>query len=546
MKKIIYLLPALLVLLSCGKNDFQQAEESITYADIERHLATLSDDSFLGRKPFTQGETKSLKYLETEYKRIGLKPAYGDSYFQDVPLMEVFGDISDELEITKAGESLKLKKVSEFSAFSRRVQDKIDIANTDLVFAGYGIIAPEYNWNDYSDIDVKGKIVVVLVNDPGYGTKNDSFFKGHAMTYYGRWTYKYEEAARQGAKGCLIVHQTGPAGYPWDVVKKGIESSKLYLQDKDGYKNRCELEGWLTLDAAKKLFQFTGKDLDAEMATAKAGKLKAYAMEVQANLNINQRFNYDVSKNVIGVVEGTSRKDEAIVFTAHWDHLGVVDPVNGDSIVNGATDNASALAWMMEIAEAFTKLKQKPERSLVFIAVTAEESGLLGSYHYVANPLFAPEKTVAIFNTDVNLFLGKYKDVTITGHGQSELDDWVAEAAKTQNRYILPDQSPDNGMYFRSDHFPFAKVGVPAMFGKGYSDHIEKGKEWTLNKVDEYWKNTYHKPSDEYHAERDDLNGLLDDTRLFFQVAYKLSMSDQFPKWKEGSEFKSVREKSMK
>lgn len=546
MRKIgVYTFLLLYLLTSCTSNYIDEAEQAIKYKDIEKHIAVLSGDDFMGRKPFTEGEDLTLAYLKREFQRIGLEPPVDGSYFQEVPLVEVNGKFGD-LHIKSADNELVLKPYDDFVVFSRRIEEEINLENTEMVFAGYGIVAPEYNWNDYQGIDVKGKIAVVIVNDPGYGSDNKTLFNGNAMTYYGRWTYKYEEAARQGAAGCLIIHETGPAGYPWSVVRNGVVGGKLYLQPEDGYKNRCSIEGWLTNASAQKLFEQAGLNFEAELIKAKRSEFQSFELPINASVSLKQHFKYDISKNVLGLIRGTDLADEVVIYTAHWDHLGIVDPIDGDSIVNGATDNASAVSWMLEIAEAFKQLKEKPRRSILFISVTAEESGLLGSSYYVENPLFPMGKTAAVFNTDVILFLGKFKDVTITGYGQSELDDYVARAAELQGRYAMGDLNPENGMYYRSDHFPFAKAGVPAMFGKGYSHHAKKGKDWTLEQIDNYWKNTYHKPSDEYHPERDNLDGLVDDAKLFFRVGVEISMDDYFPQWKDGSEFKSVRDQYIK
>ncbi|MCL3782103.1 M28 family peptidase [Prolixibacteraceae bacterium JC049] len=534
----------LLMLASCAKQQ-QNAEEVITYANIEKHIQELSNNKYKGRKPMSDTEEISIGYIAEQMKEIGLAPANNGSYFQNVPLMKVKSQISPTLDIQLKKETLNLKKLDEYITFSRKVKPALEIEDSEIIFAGFGITAPEYQRNDFEGVDVKGKTILVFVNDPGYG-KKDSYFKGNTMTYYGRWTYKFEEAARRGAKACIIIHETGPAGYPWAVVRNNAETAKMYLQDKDGYKNRCDLEGWITRKAAEKLFASYGKSFDEMKQMALQKDFKPFSMNAKASAWIKSEFQYGESKNVCGMIKGTERPDEAIVYTAHWDHLGVGRVIKGDSIYNGATDNASAVSWMLEMARAFKAQKPAPKRSILFLSVTAEEQGLLGSYHYTKHPIFPMNKTVACINTDVILFLGSFNDVTLTGNGQSELDLWVEEEAKALGRYIAPDPQPDNGMYFRSDHFPFAKLGVPSLFAKGYIDAKEYGPEKTLQLVKDYWKNIYHKPQDEYVKERDNLQGLVDDARLMYRVGAKLANSNEFPKWNPTSEFKAIREKSLK
>ena len=380
---------------------------------------------------------------------------------------------------------------------------------------------------------------MVLVNDPGFGTENNDFFKGNTMTYYGRWTYKYEEAARQGAAACFIIHDSKPAGYGWGVVSNGNEAPRLFLADKNNYADRCAVQGWLSQDAAKELFSQAGFSTDLWKEAAKPG-FKAMPMNLSLSMNMKNSWRIDKSHNVLGVIRGSKRPDEVIIYSAHWDHFGIGRKVDGDSIYNGAVDNGTSLSWMLEIAEAFVALKEKPERSIMFFAPTAEESGLLGATYYVQNPIFDLDKTVADINNDLMLPYGKMKDVMITGYGQSELDDYVEEVAKKYDRYIFPDPNPHTGMYFRADHFAFAKAGVPALFARGNCDSREYGKEWALKKEADWLANNYHKVTDEYE-DWWDLSGVTEDAKLLFEVGYKLSKESAFPKWKEGSEFKNLR-----
>lgn len=527
----------------CKTNSTSENKSVITYNNIEKHIAELSSDKYKGRAPMSDTEPLVLDYISAQMKEIGLAGANHGSYFQEVPILKVNSRLSETLDFETPTGKVSFKKLDEYVAFSRKVESEMHLENSEVIFAGYGITAPEFGRNDFDGMDVKGKTIIVFVNDPGFGT-SDEYFKGNTMTYYGRWTYKFEEAARQGAKACFIVHETGPAGYPWGVVRNNGESAKLYLDSKDGYKDRCSFEGWITKESAEKLFGACGFSFTEMKEKALDKNFKPFELPVKASSWIKSSFETGSSKNVCGLIEGTSRKDEVVVYTAHWDHLGVGATINSDSIYNGATDNASAVSWMLEIARAFKNGKQ-PERSVLFLSVTGEESGLLGSGFYAEIPIFPMNKTVACINTDVILFLGKFKDVTVTGYGQSELDSWLESEAKKQGRYIAPDPNPGNGMFFRSDQFPFVKMGVPAIFAKGYIEAEKLGKEQTLEKIADYWENTYHKPVDEYRAEQADLNGLVQDAELFYQVGYNLADSDKWPKWNEGSEFKSVREVSL-
>ncbi|MBN2772597.1 MAG: M28 family peptidase, partial [Prolixibacteraceae bacterium] len=502
MKKEFLIILIVIFLTGCTN---KSGKEIISYANIEKHIAELASDKYMGRAPMTDAEPLVLDYISTQMKEIGLEGANSGSFFQDVPIMSVTSRISNTLDFETLKGKLSFNKLAEYVAFSQKVEEEMFLEESEVVFAGFGITAPEFGRNDFEGVDVKGKTIIVFVNDPGYGT-DDPYFKGNTMTYYGRWTYKFEEAARQGAKACFIVHETGPAGYPWEVVRNNGETTNLYLAPEDGYKNRCSFEGWITRGSAEKLFAACGYSFEEMKEKALVKDFKPFELPVTASAWIKSTFKEGSSKNVCGLIKGSTRPEEVIIYTAHWDHLGVGTPVNDDSIYNGATDNASAVSWMLEIARAFKNGKQ-PERSVLFLAVTSEESGLLGSGYYAENPFFPMNKTVAVINTDVILFLGKFKDVTVTGIGQSELDKWLEAEAAVQGRYIAPDPNPENGMFFRSDQFPFVKKGVPALFAKGYIEAEKYGRDETAKLIADYWANTYHKPSDEYHAETDDFSG---------------------------------------
>ena len=543
MKNVILCLLTILS-ISCSYLLKNSGEDAILYKNIGKHISILSSDKFTGRMPTTGAEKLTTDYISSQMKEIGLEPANNGSYFQEVPLLSVSSKLANSLDFETPKGTLKLSKLTEYVAFSRRMEEELSLNQSQLIFAGFGITAPEYNRDDFQGMDLTGKTILVFVNDPGYGT-NDTYFKGNTMTYYGRWTYKFEEAARRGAKGCLIVHETGQAGYPWQVVRNNGETTKLYLNPENGNKDRCAFEGWISKSSAEQLFSACGLSFEQAKQMALQKDFKPQILPVKVSGKMFNHFETKTSKNVCGLIRGSKRPDEAIVFTAHWDHLGIGTKVNGDSIYNGATDNASAVAWMLEIARAF-KTAQPVERSVLFISVTCEESGLLGSGYYAEHPFFPMNKTVACINTDVMLFLGKFKDVMITGSGQSELDEWVNREAVKQGRYLAPDPNPENGMFFRSDQFPFVKQGVPAIYAKGYVDAVKYGKVETMKIVDKYWKETYHTPSDEYHPETADLSGIVEDAKLLYQVGTNLANSSAWPAWNKDSEFKAVRDQSRK
>lgn len=529
----------------CGlaaKKDFLQAEAVINGEAMVEYVKVLASDEFMGRAPFTEGEELTINYLQQQFIGLGLEPAFNGSFFQEVPLMEVQVKPTETLKLSIEEGELALNYLSEFVAFSRKVQPVTLIEDAPVVFAGYGIVAPEYGWNDYEGLDVRGKVVVVLVNDPGLATGNPNLFTGNAMTYYGRWTYKYEEAARQGATGLLIVHNTRGAGYPWSVVVNGAVSPNLYLQDENGYAEFADVEGWLTTEAAEKLFSFAGFNFPELASQAAEPGFKAIDLNTRLSFTMESTFTYDVSRNVAGVMPGTDLADEVIIFSAHWDHFGIGPVINGDSIYRGAVDNGTSIAWMLEIAKAFGQLENRPRRSLMFLAPTAEEQGLLGALWYAKHPAFPLEKTVANFNNDLMLPLGRMRDVMITGFGQSTLDDLVEEAAQRQDRYVVADPTPESGMYYRADHFAFARAGVPALFARGNVDHREHGQEWMAQKEKDWLANNYHKPTDKYEAETWIMDGIVEDAQLAFYMSWKLANSNDWPQWKEGSEFKAIRE----
>lgn len=545
MNKLILFFITVAVFYSCtdSANSGANAEFSLSQDSLLAHIATMASDSFTGRRPFTDGETKTIAYLQAECQSIGLEPGNGNSFLQPVPLVEIKPKGTPQLSVQTKKGKMDFKNMEDFVMFTERTDTSVSVDNAGFVFAGFGVVAPEYNWNDYAGLDVKDKIVLVMVNDPGFTIGDTSLFKGKTMTYYGRWTYKYEEAARQGAKGCLIIHNTAAASYPFSVVQSSNGGTKLHLDSRGSTAYQLPIEGWVSEPAALKILAAAGLDSAVFVKANQRGfKPIDLGMKISAKLQTSVVFNK--SNNVIAKITGSKRPDEYIIYTAHWDHLGIGMPdANGDSIYNGAVDNASGSSAILEIARAFKNQKEKPERSIVFLWVTAEEQGLLGSAWYASHPVYAPAKTVANLNLDVINVNGPMKDVTISGAGQSELEDILADEIKKQGRYIAPESHPEAGLYFRSDHFNFAKAGIPALTIDPGTDHAEKGKEYGQQIEDEWTAKYYHQPGDEYVPSRWDMRGALRDVEVMFRIGYDLAYGNQWPKWKEGSEFKAIREK---
>ncbi|WP_194774330.1 M28 family metallopeptidase [Pararhodonellum marinum] len=530
-----------LLFISCQKNPEEDGVIKVEMKNLERHIQILASDDFEGRMPFTEGEKKTLDYLEKEFRSIGLAPGNGNSFYQEVPLVSISTFPSEKMQISHSRGNLDLDGLKDYVIWTQRPDSVISIDEVDMVFAGFGIVAPEYDWNDYKNLDVKDKIVVVLVNDPGFGTEDISLFKGNTMTYYGRWTYKYEEAARQGALGCLIVHNTIPAGYGFNVVQNNWNASKLFLDDRSNPPYKLAIEGWVTLPVANKIFEMAGLNERELLAKARKSDFQGVPLDMKASTTVQVEATYDVSQNIIGMVKGENRPDEYIIYTAHWDHLGIGKPdEKGDTIYNGALDNASGTAALLELARVF-KDGPAPERTVVFLAVTAEEQGLWGSAYYAQNPVFPKEKTVANINMDGINPYGKMNDMVIVGIGQSELEEILEEELKKVGRYASPEPTPSSGYYFRSDHFNFAKVGIPALYTNTGVDHFEEGKEFGKSLQEDYVFKYYHKPSDEYDPQRWNLDGAVEDVQVLYQVGLQLANSSAWPGWKDNSEFKSIR-----
>jgi Zn-dependent M28 family amino/carboxypeptidase len=513
-----------------------------TMKDVTRELSL---DSYEGRAPGSVGEEKTVAYLIAKYKAAGLEPGNNGSWTQDVPLIEITAKNVSALTIAdRSGKAMSFAYGSEYVIGSYRETPKTDIKQSEMVFVGHGIVAPEKGWNDYAGVDVKGKTVVVMVNDPDFENERlDGPFGGKAMTYYGRWTYKYEEAARQGAAAVLIIHDTAPAAYGWNVVNSSWTGTQFLAQSKDGGKSQTQANGWIQKSVAKEIFAAAGQNLDKQMAAAKQKGFKAVPLNLSASMNFENDIARKASKNVIGVMKGTKRPDEYVLYTAHWDHLGRCTAApDGDDICNGAVDNATGTAALVALAEGFAKAGA-PERSVVFLAVTAEESGLLGSKFYAENPIFPLSQTVGGVNMDAFSMSGPAKNLTVIGKGKSQLDVYLEAAAKSEGRTPEMEPTPEKGFYYRSDHFSFAKLGVPMVYFEGGDDLVTGGKAAAMAAAEDYEKNRYHAPGDEFD-EKWDWSGVMSDLKLYYRVGRMLAMTDAWPNWNDGDEFRAVRDKS--
>jgi len=527
----------------------QPALASITAEDILRRTAVLADDSMEGRSPGGAGEERTVRFLESEFRAMGLAPGNPDGTFiQNVPLVSIRSQVEGSLTI--AGRTVALEGERDFIASTRRITPEVKVENSELVFVGYGVVAPEYGWDDYKDVDVRGKTIVMLVNDPpipasGDATQLDTMmFRGRAMTYYGRWTYKYEIAAEKGAAAAIIVHETGPAGYPFEVLSSGFEQEEFDIKSADNNMGRVAVQGWIPEPAVRRFLQQMGHSFDDLKQQALSKEFRPVELGAQASFTITSEHRDIQSRNVVAKLEGATRPDEYVVYTAHWDHLGTNEGMSGDNIFNGALDNASGTAALLEIAEAFTQLPEPPARSILFLAVTAEERGLLGAKYYAENPLYPLAQTVANINMDGVNQWGRTEDIVVIGLGNSTLDDVLAEAVATQGRRIVADAEPEKGFYYRSDHFEFAKQGVPAIYTDAGVSFIGRDAAYGQQKRDEYTTNDYHKPSDDVKPDWD-LSGAVEDAQLMFQVGYRVSQKAAFPEWKPGTEFKARRDSML-
>lgn len=508
-----------------------------TFSDTYRvHLENISSDHFEGRAPGTKGEEVTIDYLSSRMKELGIQSLTNDKYTQAVPLVRINYYDVDDLSVKLGNKETSFAYNEDFAGWTNRLVDEIQIDNSDMVFVGYGIVAPEYDWNDYEGLDVKGKTVVMFVNDPGYATQDAELFNGNAMTYYGRWTYKYEEAARQGATGALIIHETGPAGYGWEVVAGG-NSERYTMQAADNNMSRTQLEGWVSSTAAEELLGNIGLTLEKAHELALQDDFKAIPLNSQASVSFKNKFEQIDTHNIIGYIEGSKYPEEHIIYMAHWDHFGI-DPETGD-IFNGAQDNANGTAAILSIAEKFAQGPQ-PERSILFVFVGAEERGLLGSAWYVNNPLLPVEKAVAGLNIDMMHAHGPTRDFVVVGWNNSDIQDYIEPYVKAQNRYLSPENNPEAGIFYRSDHFSMAKVGIPVLYGNGGIDHFFLGKEYGAKEASTFIRERYHQVHDKFNPEWD-LRGNEQDIWVFYRFGQELANSRAWPKWRAGNEFEALR-----
>ena len=558
-KRLKPLLLLLFILQGCEKplvgwnkyvhsNDALDAQKSITAERLRQHISTLASDKFEGRFPGTIGEELTVEYLSETYEKLGLKPGNPDGkWIQKATMTGVISEY--KAQFLTDDERWVMKVGIDIVGNSYQTKEFVNIKKTELVYCGYGVNAPEYGWNDFEGIDVKGKVIVVLVSDPPImknGEMDDSMFGGKAMTYYGRWSYKFEEGLRQGAAGVLVVHETQPAGYPFAVLQGGYDGEQLMIENPNV--TPLAFQGWIPLSSVEKLFQMSGMNYQELKAAAVRPDFKAVALKATFTSKMTNSVRRFDSNNIVAKYEGTDPelKDEYIIYTSHWDHLGKNTKLEGDQIYNGANDNASGTGTIMAVAEAFSNLSEGSKRSILFLAVTAEEQGLLGATYYSINPLIPLEKTVAVMNIDaMGNNYGKTKDLIVVGKGNSELDLVLEYAAAQDGKYLIPDAEPEKGFYYRSDHFAFAKQGVPALYVDGGLDVVGKGKDYGHKKKDEYTNIDYHAVSDEIKEDWD-FSGMVEDARILFRVGYAISQHNEWPQWSEGTEFKAKREAMLK
>ncbi|MFZ1219680.1 MAG: M28 family peptidase [Chthoniobacterales bacterium] len=528
------------------------ALDAITATDLLKHIKVLASDEFEGRAPGSKGEDLSIKYISEQFKNLGLKPGNPNGTFtQEVPLAGIA--TVPTLSFTVGDKKMELKSPDDYVASSARLQSEIKAENSDIVFVGYGIVAPEYGWDDYKDVDVRGKTILMLINDPAIPDPADpakldpNMFKGSAMTYYGRWTYKYEISAQKGAAAAVIIHETGPAAYPYSVVMSSWAKENIEIDATDKNMGAVQIRSWVTLDVAKKLLADSGQDFDALKKAATTKEFRPVAIGAKANFLLKQTVRPFKSRNVVGKIEGSDPKlkDEWVMYTAHWDHLGRHEELNGDQIFNGAADNASGVGGLLELAAGYMKLKPAAKRSVLFIATTAEESGLLGAKYYAEHPLYPLPKTLADINMDGLSLWGKTRDIEDISFGNSDLDDLLGAATTRQNRVMNPNSQPEKGTFYRADNFEFSKVGLPSLYTGAGRDVIGKEPGFGQQKKDEYVAKHYHQVSDEVNPAWD-LSGAAEDLKLLFEVGYQVANGDKFPEWKPGTEFKAKRDAMMK
>lgn len=528
---------AAVMLVACGPA--RDAADAIDETLLAEHVTRLASDEFGGREPGTEGGQRTVDYLVSQFRQLPLAPGNDGRYTQTVPLLSATLQDPGPVQV-QAGETEQvLAYGDQIQYWSQTAEERVDLSESELVFVGYGIVAPEYDWNDYEGVDVAGKTVVMLVNDPGFATEDAALFDGRAMTRYGRWTYKFAEAARQGASGAILVHETEPAGYGWDVVS-GSWSGPQYRLDGTPAGDSLPMASWIQAEAAATLFAELGLEFDALKADATDPNFRPKPLDARVSVTMEQSFETTDSPNVLAYVPGRTRPEEVIVYTAHWDHLGRTED-GEDSVYNGAVDNATGTAAVLALARAFSSMELAPERSVLFLLVTAEEQGLLGSAYYAENPVFPLADTVAVINLDAMNFFGPTRDLIVVGQGRSELEEYLARAASETGRVLRPEAHPERGYFFRSDHYSLARRGVPALYTKPGRDHRVHGESYGEARMQQYLEERYHAPEDEYDEDWD-LSGLVADTRLMFRVGQALCKSDAFPGWYPDSEFYEIRE----
>ena len=551
MRKPIALLLTGLLLAGCSKRlarDADSAANSITAEAILNHIRVLASDEFEGRLPGTRGEDLTVDYLIKQFREMGLEPgAPGGSWTQAVPLVGYRGEPSAEL--AAAGRRIALKYLEDYVAVAPRLEPVTAVENSEIVFVGYGAVAPEYDWDDFKGVDVRGKTLLMLINDPAVpdpvdpARLDERLFKGRAMTYYGRWTYKYEIAAQKGAAAAIIVHETEPAGYPWGVVQNSWGGENFAIAGQQG--ERVAVQSWLTREKTKELLAAAGMDFEALKRAAARKDFRPVRLPARATFRIRNTLREVASRNVIARLEGAQKPEECVLYTAHWDHLGRDRSLEGDQIFNGAVDNASGVAILLEIARAFTRLKPRPPRTVLFAALTAEEQGLLGAKYLAEHPVCPLEKTLANINIDGMNPWGRTRDFVVVGLGNTTLDELAEELARRQGRVLRADAEPEKGFFYRADHFEFAKQGVPAFYSHAGTEFLDKPPGYGEQKRKEFIERDYHKPSDEIKADWD-LAGAVEDARLLMWLGFEVARGEQWPQWKPGTEFRARREAMLR
>lgn len=520
--------------------DFQSVYQNISIDNLKQHIQYLSSDEMAGREPASKGDKMTAEYLIKAFKDLGLKPGNGESFLQKVDLLAINSSVSQNLTIA----DIEFTAAENYVANTRQKEALRSLTDSELVFVGYGINAPEYDWNDYQGLDVSGKTVVILVNDPGYATGDDALFNGNILTYYGRWTYKYEEAARQGAKGAIIIHETAPASYGWSVIKNGWTGTQYHLPINENSAPVVDVEMWISIEKTQELFSKAGLDFATEKAKAKQQGFKAVALGLTASVQVSSQFSQSGSNNIIATLPGSEASDEHIIYMAHVDHLGQDLSLEGDQIYNGAHDNASGTGGILEIARAYASLKKRPRRSITFVAVAAEEQGTLGSKYFADNSTMPLSKIVGLINMDSINITGRKKDVSVKGYGKSELEEVLKIAAALQNRSITAEPHPERGYYYRSDHFSLAKKGVPGLSAGSGSEPLNPTEAEINQRIGERIAKCYHQLCDEY-AEDWGWDGAKEDLQLYLATGYLLATSEQWPNWYNGSEFRALRDEMM-